>query len=212
MNCKEALEWLSARQDGELEPEQEKLLEEHLQTCESCREIADFYKNLDGELAMLEQPPAELVSGVMARIAQEKPKKKRWYFGSATAVAAAAALLLVFGGTYLPQAPKAPTEDVAMVAEEPVAPRAVEAPTEFMAASMPNTLVITDDATHPVADSDLIQGDWAVQPQGEYVIYQIDMKTAKEVVETWGETYEMELIAPEDAPEDSLCYLEILPN
>jgi len=41
MNCQEAMIYISGRIDGELTTEQEKMLDEHLQTCPRCRKELD---------------------------------------------------------------------------------------------------------------------------------------------------------------------------
>ncbi len=101
-----------------------------------------------------------------------------------------------------------------MMAEEPEVPavaRAMEEPAQFMmATSAPNTLVVTDDGEIPIAETDMIQPQWPVQPLENGFSYQIDMKTAKELVKTWESQYKMELIAPEDAEDTTTCYLEII--
>jgi anti-sigma factor RsiW len=44
MNCSDYAEWISAELDGELEPENIALLDEHAAACETCRKIREDYR------------------------------------------------------------------------------------------------------------------------------------------------------------------------
>lgn len=103
MNCEEALALISSHIDGEATQEEETLLQAHLETCASCREILRAYEEINREMADLtSEPPGELISGVMERITEqpaEKKRSRRFMFGSGTAIAAAAAVLVLLIGT-----------------------------------------------------------------------------------------------------------------
>lgn len=103
MNCEEALALISSHIDGETTQEEETLLQAHLETCASCREILRAYEEIDQEVGQLtSEPPGELISGVMERITEqpaEKKRSRRFMFGSGTAIAAAAAVLVLLIGT-----------------------------------------------------------------------------------------------------------------
>ena len=102
MRCEEAMELLSAKLDGELDPQTDAALSRHLQTCEDCRRVWAAYCEIDAGIAALEaEPSAELYQGVMEIIrtapAVKPAKKRRPMWGVGTAVAAAAVLFLLIG-------------------------------------------------------------------------------------------------------------------
>lgn len=102
MRCEQAMEWMSAKLDGELDPRQDAALSRHLQTCDACRQCWAAYQRIEQEVSSLQaEPPAVLYQDVMERVAQtpqiQPTKQKRFPWGIGTAVAAAAVLLLLLG-------------------------------------------------------------------------------------------------------------------
>jgi len=85
MECEGRKERFSAYLDGILPAEERTLLEEHLKSCERCREsLADLRKTMEYVRTLEEiEPPAWLTNKVMARIRTEAEPKKRlieWLF------------------------------------------------------------------------------------------------------------------------------------
>lgn len=104
MDCKQAVEAVSAALDGELTAAEQAELEAHLSVCPACRALAEDFSALNAALTENEPaPPPELADRVMARIAEEnrvvpisagrRPGRRRWM-----SLAAAAALVLCAGG------------------------------------------------------------------------------------------------------------------
>lgn len=109
MRCEQAMELLSAKLDGELDPQTDAALTRHLETCEACRCLWTAYCEIDAGIADLEaEPPAELYTGVMEKIRTTpvvKPVKKRrpmWGIGTLVAAAAVFALMISTGTVQLP--------------------------------------------------------------------------------------------------------------
>jgi anti-sigma factor (TIGR02949 family) len=57
ITCEEALRFLAAFLDGELEPTHEADVESHLATCRSCWSRAEFERQLKGRVASLREEP-----------------------------------------------------------------------------------------------------------------------------------------------------------
>lgn len=104
MDCKQAVEAVSAALDGELTAAEQAALEAHLSVCPACRALAEDLSVLNAALTENEPaPPPELADRVMARIAEEnrvvpisarrRPGRRRWM-----SLAAAAALVMCAGG------------------------------------------------------------------------------------------------------------------
>lgn len=104
MNCEDALCLISGHIDGQNTAEEEALLQAHLESCASCREILQAYQAVDqGVAALEEEPPQGLAEAVMEQILQhpsQRSHRRRLFLGSGTAVAAVAAVLalLLFTG------------------------------------------------------------------------------------------------------------------
>ncbi len=105
--CNEILDLLSARLDGALTTEEERLLNEHLDVCPECRALAHDLALLHGAMShMAEVPPPEIKEAVMARIKAETgepipfPQKKRQVRPWQTWGAAAAVLVVVAAGAF----------------------------------------------------------------------------------------------------------------
>ncbi len=129
MSCEEAMALMSARLDGELDPEQTQALEAHLQGCADCRRLLSAMEGLDQKLSQLREPaPQGLKQGVLYRIDQatgkvKKPRLRRW-FGPGTALGAVAAVLVLLVGLGvipLGQKASAPADGAAELRTEGVA-------------------------------------------------------------------------------------------
>lgn len=101
MNCEEALQLISEELDGELDEARRALLEEHLSSCEDCRNARQALSQIDDALrqTQLDAPP-ELQDRVMRSIRREK-RRKRFAWIPAAGLAAAAALAIILSGTHL---------------------------------------------------------------------------------------------------------------
>ena len=78
MECKDIREKLSAYLEGSVSPEESRLIEEHLNSCQECRtsleelkKAGELVKNL-GEV----EPPAWLTPKIMSRVRAEEEKKR----------------------------------------------------------------------------------------------------------------------------------------
>ena len=90
--------------DGEISEEDRKVLEEHLEQCPSCKALYETYASVFAT-DDLPEPPSELASGVMEKIAMMPDRKKKpairiiRYFSAAAIVALAVYLSMpLFGG------------------------------------------------------------------------------------------------------------------
>ncbi len=101
MNCEEALQLISEELDGKLDEARRALLEEHLSSCEDCRNARQALSQIDDALrqTQLDAPP-ELQDRVMRSIRREK-RRKRFAWIPAAGLAAAAALAIILSGTHL---------------------------------------------------------------------------------------------------------------
>ncbi|MGG0644051.1 anti-sigma factor [Sporosarcina gallistercoris] len=79
-NCPiEVVQYMHEYLDGEISPEDEQVLNEHLATCEECKKL---FEELSDAVALLEiadpmQAPLGFAEGVMARLPQSTPQKKK---------------------------------------------------------------------------------------------------------------------------------------
>lgn len=96
-------EILSALIDGELAPDERRLVHEHLQTCEQCREILDEFSHIHGLVGELPRlvAPESFVSEVLepprvavhrAAAARALSGRRRWVIGGAVGAAIAITL------------------------------------------------------------------------------------------------------------------------
>lgn len=107
MNCKQALEAISARLDGALSEEENRELEAHLASCASCRALLKELTELEEGLETLPvEAPETLAPSVMRAIRAEKAaqaapaakkSQRRGPHITAWLIAAAAALALLLG-------------------------------------------------------------------------------------------------------------------
>ena len=107
MNCEKTAELINEKLDGCISPENEKLLTDHLDTCESCRALYEALAGLDDAIKDCQmEPPAALHEGVMQSIHREKSgrtSRKTW--GAVASVAAVAAVFAILAGVGLVQMP-----------------------------------------------------------------------------------------------------------
>ena len=97
-------ELLSACVDGELTPEEESALEEHLKSCKKCRSALALLQGMSNALHEEEEAPAALARGSRYLFDREQANRrsgwKRWRF---TAIAAVVCLALLGAGTLGPK-------------------------------------------------------------------------------------------------------------
>ncbi|MCQ2421233.1 MAG: zf-HC2 domain-containing protein [Clostridia bacterium] len=107
MNCEKMMELMSEKLDGCISPEDEKILTDHLDKCESCRALYETLSNLDDAVRDCQmEPPAALHDGVMEAIRQEKNgKTSRKTWSLVAAIAAVAAAFVILAGAGLVQLP-----------------------------------------------------------------------------------------------------------
>jgi anti-sigma factor RsiW len=100
-------EILSALIDGELEPAERRMVHEHLQSCEECREIVDEFgqiHGLVGELPRLVAPESFVSDALVpprvpvhrAAAAKAFSGRRRWVVGGIVTVAAATTIAGLF--------------------------------------------------------------------------------------------------------------------
>lgn len=138
MTCEEALVLISGHIDQENTPEEEAMLQAHLESCEACRSVMDAFLDIEKGISQLEEPPAELRENVMKTIraessARKKKAVKRW---SGIAVAAALVVVIGIGAMGLPGQSSQPADTAA-----PMVARAMPQPAEMTAADVPAALV-----------------------------------------------------------------------
>lgn len=146
MDCNRIFEWIQARLDGQITTEENAQLQAHLESCASCRQLWEFYRQLDGTVASLAQePPERMAQGIMYQISPDYVAKKtgrrphKFHFaGTAIAAVAAAVLLLVGVG-------KLQTPRKESTAAEPQA---------YTGAEMTGTVTGEEDAFAPLDGTD----------------------------------------------------------
>lgn len=108
MNCQEARESMSAFYDGELPPEQEALMSDHINSCETCADEFTAFNSLSTitkELP-LREPPSELWSDIERALdsgesVQRVEKTPRPNRRPATLLVVAATVLVVIGVSWI---------------------------------------------------------------------------------------------------------------
>ena len=93
LTCEEALRFLAAYLDGELDAAWEADIETHLSRCRSCYSRADFEKRLKGQLAALSQ--ADVPAAFAARIGVPLDTVRNWEQGKRLPAGPAKALLKI---------------------------------------------------------------------------------------------------------------------
>ena len=98
-NCEDSLEQISRGLDGDLTPQEQTALEEHLAACPQCRALARELTELHQLMGELEETPAPdtLAPSVMAAIRREKkpvPLGLRLWFRTVGGLAACAVICL----------------------------------------------------------------------------------------------------------------------
>ncbi|MFZ7946960.1 MULTISPECIES: anti-sigma-W factor RsiW [Bacillaceae] len=90
--------------DEEIEPEKERILREHLQSCKECEEI---FNELKKTIAFVEslshmQAPADFTANVLARLPKEKKKvsMQRWLRNHPMLAAASVFIILMVGSLF----------------------------------------------------------------------------------------------------------------
>lgn len=90
MSCEKILDLISARLDGRLTAQEQAELDAHLQTCPACRAIAKELEGIHSALTELDEvpAPADLSSGVLAKIKAERNAGRRRVFRTVASLAA----------------------------------------------------------------------------------------------------------------------------
>ena len=100
--CQRYMEWISAGLDGELSPDEEVLLREHLALCPHCAALlSDFSLLRESGDEILLSPPPELTEAIMAQVRAPSVKKsggRVLLFRRSGIAAAVLALVLVGAG------------------------------------------------------------------------------------------------------------------
>lgn len=99
--CEQALEWISARIDGCLSPEEEALLNAHLERCPACQSLLTDLELLHSDLEKMAAAPApvpeHLRDNIMAQIQDSRPGRRAaappWRAWAAVAAVLAVVLL-----------------------------------------------------------------------------------------------------------------------
>jgi hypothetical protein len=129
MTCEQIEVWISAAQDGELDPRRQSVVEDHLATCAGCRELAAEWSALErtlrSELVRCDAPET-LHTRVMRQIPEPAaaPVGRRgswtpggWFSFGLVPVGAAAAWMLLAGNPSVKPPPTVPaTNPVSMAA------------------------------------------------------------------------------------------------
>ncbi len=102
-DCTRFEELISCLIDGEILQEERSEIDAHIAVCPECRALYDDLISISDSLSHLSvEPPAELLTGVMAKI-PVKNEKRGWYMRPGYFVAVAAVLVVViFASTGLP--------------------------------------------------------------------------------------------------------------
>ena len=100
--CEQYAELISARLDGPLSPEEERVLNAHLEQCPDCQALAEDLNALHEALTEPIDPPAppELLPGVMERVRQTAPGPRRVRRYQVRTLAGLAACLAICFGLY----------------------------------------------------------------------------------------------------------------
>lgn len=200
MTCEQALILVSGAVDGANTEEENRQLELHLNGCPSCQAQLKAFREIDAELAELEQePPEGLHQSVMEQIRREaSPKKKKkvpaW---AGLAVAAALATVLLY-----PELPQSEPATLARTVSEPNAP-AVQM--ELSGEQTPQSLADELGADVVVTDRELPELELCVRETLEdgSVLYWLE--TARNA-EKLSEAYTLPLYRPEQTKETGLSY------
>lgn len=191
MKCEEALELISGRIDGENTPEEDHLLQAHLDTCAHCREILQAYLEMDNCVAFAAEPSADFTEKVMAAVKKEAAAKKK-AITVLPLLATAAALFLVIGlGAIRPA--------VMEQAPSPMTARTMEADAAaYMQTADAQTIALERKANVVLLQEVLPELDGCGQemlPDGS-VLYELpSAETAQELSEAYG----LELFTAPDA-------------
>jgi len=129
--CENYIELISRLYEGELSPQQEAEVREHISLCPNCAAAARDFAALKEDLSSLRTPPPpDLAAKVISRVRAEKKRRSRLIFSLSSLAAAAAALAIVFfsGGlngivfyntAFSPSSPENMVPAGAMVPEPP---------------------------------------------------------------------------------------------
>lgn len=82
MKCDLPIELLSGYLDGELDPQQARMVEEHLKACRVCRMQIEELRQLDGlvRTAEVEEPTREFIFNMNRRVIDRLKKRRRFSF------------------------------------------------------------------------------------------------------------------------------------
>lgn len=161
INCETALELLSASLDGALTPDQEALLQAHLDQCPGCRALQAELSGLHTACGEMEVcPPAELKERIMANLPPQRSAKviywKRW------GAMAAAVALVALAAWRLPHSLY--DRETVPVTDINVTQRAVSDPEDIPEVGTVVTASIEPDLALPTTHS---MGDTAIGLDGD---------------------------------------------
>lgn len=106
IECSKYADMLSSFHDGALSQTAQADLQQHLDSCEACRALLDFYGEISNGLAPV-PPPADFSAGVMAKIRAlpenstkktPTPRLRHWRPVALSLAGVAACFLLIFSG------------------------------------------------------------------------------------------------------------------
>jgi len=97
MKCFEAEKWILLKDSGELDAKRRKLLQAHLENCESCSEFEQMLKTVKPACEVYVEPPAEAVYNVLRNARNRRGKKSLRMLYWKPALALAASVLIVLG-------------------------------------------------------------------------------------------------------------------
>ncbi len=201
MKCEDALVLISGRIDGENTPEEDRLLQAHLDTCGDCRNVLQAYLELDrGVAALEEEPSADFTAKVMASVKKEIAGRKK-LMTVLPLLATAAALVLVIGmGAIRPAVvhqDAAPMTARTMAADTAVFTQTADA--ETIAMERQANVVVTDKMLSELEDC-----REEMLPDGS-VLYELP---SAEMAEELRLAYGLELFSVEDA---EMSYALLMP-
>lgn len=212
MECKEFLELLSGRIDGENSAEEERLLQRHLTSCARCRACLADYEAMDRMIADLAvEPPEGLAERIMAQV-RAPAKKRRFIFGGGT-LAAVIALAIILPGLHSSKSETPAIEVQSSVsdgADEAVRQRVRSMDAQFAAAEEPLLIEITDDADFPAVENIAALAELPYVVNNGNPEFYIDAAAAREIIQNCDRYAAVIPDELADAADDAPCVIRIV--